>query len=370
MKRGAAGGRWARPGVGRGALFPRSVARPAAARRARNPEERALKRVASLLGLLIVSLALGPASMSGAAREPFRVGLVLDPQLAADAFFYGGLERAERELGVQGKVLVPSPREGFAPSLRSLARQKYDLIFGVGGSQVAPMEILARKFRNSRFAVLDVHTVPAGTPRNLWGVGFAEQEVGYLVGYLAARIEQRRPGRDVVSAVGGIKIPPVDAFIAGYRAGARRANPKVATLNGYSESFIDRTKCRTLALGQIAKGSGVVFNVAGYCGFGALEAAKRRGVWGIGVDVDQSSLGPHILTSALKRGSPAVFEVIRTARQGRFRGGRASVLGLREGAVALGRFSPKVPRSLIREVDRIRRQIIAGTITNIPSTVR
>lgn len=329
-----------------------------------------MKRVASLLGLLTASLALGPASMGVAAREPFRVGLVLEPQLAADPFFYGGLERAERELGVQGKVLVPSPKEGFAPSLRSLARQRYDLIIGVGGSQVAPMEILARRFPYSRFAVLDVHAVPAGTPRNLWGVGFAEQEVGYLVGYLAARMEQRRPGKDVVSAVGGIKIPPVDAFIAGYRAGARRANPKVATLNGYSDSFIDRAKCRTIALDQIAKGSGVIFNVAGYCGFGALEAAKQRGVWGIGVDVDQSSLGPHILTSALKRGSPAVFEVIRVAKQGGFRGGRASVLGLRAGAVALGRFSSRVPRSLIREVDRVRRQIIAGAITDIPSTLK
>jgi basic membrane protein A len=321
-----------------------------------------------VLALMAVSLVLVPASSS--ADRPLRVGLVLLPGLAPDDFWTGGLRRAVRELGVEGKLLVPSAKEGYLPSFRSLARQRFDLIIAATNEPVPAMQIAAREFPNARFAVLDVHSLPARPPRNLWGVGFAEQEVGFLAGYVAARMEQRRPGKDVVSAVGGIKIPQVDHFIAGYRAGARRANPRIVTLHDYANSFSDQQKCRSVARSQIAKGSGVVFDVAGYCGLGTLAAAKSEGVFAVGVDEDRSSLGPHVLTSALKDGRSAVFEVIRATMRGRFAGGRATVVGLRSGAVGLGRFSPRVPRELIRDVDRIRRQIEAGTIRGIPTTVR
>ena len=105
-----------------------------------------------------------------------------------------------------------------------------------------------------------------------------------------------------ISVVGGVKIPPVDSFIAGYRAGAKKCVPSMKVLIGYSQDFIAQDKCKALALNQIAAGSKVVFNVAGPCGLGALEAAKEQSVWGDGVDVDQSYLGPQVLTSALKRG--------------------------------------------------------------------
>ena len=88
------------------------------------------------------------------------------------------------------------------------------------------------------------------------------------------------------------------------------------------------------------------------------------------MDVDQSSLGPHILTSAVKRFDAAVLETVRAAKAGRFLGGRTTVLRLRDRAVALGRISPKVPRSFVSQVERIRRQIVAGTIRGIPTEVR
>jgi basic membrane protein A len=295
---------------------------------------------------------------------------VLSPGLAQDDFWSGGLERAVRELGVGGKLLVPGPKEGYLPSYRSLARAGYGLILAGGNSSLADVERAAREFPHTRFVLLDVHSLPARSPANVWGVGFAEEQVGYLVGYLAARMEQGRPGRHAISSIGGIKIPPVDHFIAGYQAGARRADAGVATLNDYSNSFTDRDKCGNIAEDQIAKGSGVVFGVAGYCSSGALDAAERRGVWGIGIDVDASGRGPHVLTSALKDGQAAVLEVIRATLQGRFAGRRVTVLGLKSGAVRLGRFSPRVPGALRRELARIRGQIVAGTISGIPTTVR
>jgi basic membrane protein A and related proteins len=183
-------------------------------------------------------------------------------------------------------------------------------------------------------------------------------------------MEQRVAGRDVVSSVGGVEVPQVDHFVAGYQAGARSANPRIVTLNDYSNSFVDPAKCQTVARGQIAEGAGVVFGVAGYCSYGALDAARREGVWAIAADFDESRRGPHVLTSALKDGRSAVFDVIRAAMAGTFRGGRVTVLGLRSGAVGLGRFSPEVPRSVVRQVQRVRRRIVAGAIGAIPTTVR
>src|SRR5207302_9155285 len=130
------------------------------------------------------------------------------------------------------------------------------------------------------------------------------------------------------------------------------AFPKVQPVNGYAQSFDDQAKCKEVALNQIGRGSVVVFQVAGNCGLGALDAAKEQHVWGIGVDADQSFLGPHILTSATKKVDRAVFLAIKSVKDGKFHGGDA-VYGLREGGVGLGKVSPKVPRSEVAAVKRI-----------------
>ena len=117
----------------------------------------------------------------------------------------------------------------------------------------------------------------------------------------------------MISVVGGVKIPPVDTFLAGYQAGAKACNPAIKVLVGYSQDFIDQAKCKTVAQNQIDSGSQVVFAVAGPCGLGALDAAKQAGAWGVGVDVDQSYLGKHILTSAVKRVDRGVYLAIQGA---------------------------------------------------------
>ena len=143
----------------------------------------------------------------------------------------------------------------------------------------------------------------------------------------------------MVSTVGGQKIPPVDHYIAGFQAGAKKAFPGVETLNGYSQDFVDQAKCKEIALDQIAQGSKVVFQVAGQCGLGALDAAKEKGVQGIGVDNDQSFLGDHILTSALKKVDEAVFESIKRAQEGTFKGGTDVVATVENGGVGIGKIS-------------------------------
>jgi basic membrane protein A len=327
-----------------------------------------------VLPLCVLAAALALAGAAPAAQEEtFRVGLVTEPQgvnVPIYRLMRDGLERAVRELGVQGRVLTPSPREGYLPSFLSFARQNYDLVIAPAGTQIQALDAAARRFPQIHFVLLDnPHTALSHRPKNVAAVVFAEQEIGYLTGYLAALMESRGPGKHVISSVGGFKYAPVDRFIAGYQAGARKADPQITTLNAYAFDFLDRAKCRQAALAQIAKGSGVVFQVAGACGLGALEAAKANGVWGIGVDIDQSFLGKHILTSATKRFDVAVFDLIREARRGRFEGGRTKILRLRDGALDLGRISAEVPRSFVARIERVRRQIVSGRI-GVPRTIR
>jgi basic membrane protein A len=259
-------------------------------------------------------------------------------------------------------VLTPAPKEGYVPSLSVLARQKYDLVIG-GGFYTAPaIDRVAAAFPGTRFAIIDAHRDLAPRPENVLDVQFSEEQAGYLAGHLAALVLTLAPGAEVISSVGGQQVPAVERFIAGYQAGARGANADVATLNTYTDDFLDPVKGRSVALSQIAKGSRVVFQVASVCGLGALEAAGERDVWGIGVDVDQSHLGRHILTSAVKRLDVAVFDTIEELTRGTLQTGRTASFSLRNGGVGLGTISSEVPRSLTAAIEDVRAEIVAGNL--------
>ena len=299
-------------------------------------------------------------------NKRFRVGLVLEPTGIDNPYMHGaylGIERAVRELGVKGRVLTPAPREGYAPSLSLLARQKYDLVIGPGGYGAAAIDSVATRFRETRFATFDAaHSALAHRPKNVQALVFSEEQAGYLAGHLAALVLTLSPGDDVISSIGGQPVPAVERYLAGYRAGARAANPRATVLNSYTDDFWDPAKGKSVALSQIAKGSRVVFQVASVCGLGALEAAREHGIWGIGVDVDQSHLGRHILTSAVKRLDMAVFDTIEELVRGTLKTGRTSRFSLRNGGVGLGPISPEVPASIVAEIERIRAEMVAGTI--------
>ncbi len=266
-------------------------------------------------------------------------------------------------------MLQAATAADYVPNMASLVRQDYDLIIGVGFAQGDAVAKAASRFPDTKFEIIDVdQSGLQGKPENVVGLLFKEEQVGYLAGYAAALAEKRRPGADIVSSVGGMKEPPVDRFIAGYQAGAKAALPGVKVLNGYSQDWDDVAKCKELALTQIEQGSHVVFQVAGGCGLGALDAAKEKQVWGIGVDADQSFLGPYVLTSALKRVDEAVFSTIESVQDGSWKGGRNLVFGLSQNGVGLGTFSPKVPQADRAAIDAVAKKIAAGDVT-IPTTV-
>ena len=295
-----------------------------------------------------------------------RVGLVVEPTGIESPYLHGaylGLERTVRELGIRGRVLTPAPKEGYVPSLSLLARQKYDLVISFGFFAAAAIDRVATEFPETKFASIDyAHDDLAHRPPNVVGLVFREEQAGYLAGHLAARVLTLSPGEEVISSVGGQRVPAVEKYIAGYQAGARGANPRITTLNGYTDDFWDPAKGRSVALSQIARGSRVIFQVASTCGLGALEAAGERGIWGIGVDVDQSHLGRHILTSAVKRMDLAVFDMIEALARGTLETGRTSYFSLRNGGVGLGMISARVPHSLKAEIEDVKAEIAAGKI--------
>ena len=100
-----------------------------------------------------------------------------------------------------------------------------------------------------------------------------------------------------------------------------------------------------------------------------INAAKEKGVWGIGVDADQSYLGPQVLTSAMKRVDTSVYSTIEQVIAGRFAGGRNAVFSLKNNGVGLGKISAKVSAADVAKTKLIAKQIAAGKIVHIPTSV-
>ena len=325
--------------------------------------------IGAVLGLALVA----GACSGGDGGGKLTVGLVTDVGGLNDRSFNAlankGIKRAESELGVETRVLISESNGDYVPNLTTLAQQRYDLIVPVGFLMADATNTVATKIPNAKFAIVDFSAAALkDKPKNVEGLLFKEQEAGYLAGYLAG-LWAKDNGAKTISSVGGQKIPPVDHYIAGYQAGAKAAYPQIETLNGYSQDFVDQAKCKEIALDQIQRGSKVVFQVAGGCGLGALDAAKEKGVQGIGVDADQAYLGDHILTSALKKVDVAVFDAIKRVQEGKFKGGTDVVATVENGGVGIGKLGPEGEK-YADQVKKIQDQIAAGEIPDIPDTVK
>ena len=338
-----------------------------------------VKRKWPWLVTLLVVLALAAAGCGGgeeaATTGPgaattggpsIKVGLVTDIGGLNDRGFNSlankGLEDAEAQLGVQGRVLESKSDADYIPNLSELGDQGYDLIISVGFLMTDATAQAAKAYPDSTFAIVDSAFDPPLD--NAQGLLFKEQETGCLVGVVGALTSKT----GTITWVGGQKIPPVDRFIAGYEFCAKKANPDIKVDGSYSQDFVDQAKCKEIALDQISKGSDVVFQVAGGCGLGALDAAKEKGVWGIGVDADQSFLGDHILTSAVKRVDVAVFKTIQSVQNGEKVGGGVTTFGLKEDGVGLGTVSPEVPQDVLDKADEFKKMILDGSL-QVPDTV-
>ncbi len=323
-----------------------------------------------IVGALVASLALVSIA-TGATADKDYGAIVTDTAGLNDRSFNflanKGRLLAEDVLTMDTRAFISKTSADYLPNLAAAAREA-----GSGGIVVANGFLLggdtntaAGQFKNTNFAIVDFPWVAlADKPANAAGLTFKAQESGYLVGYLAALMAKAKGGKQVLSAVGGQKIPSVDSWIAGYRAGAQKVNPKMKVLIAYSGQFPPSAapKCKEIALAHIARGAQSVFQVAGGCGLGALDAAKQKKVWGIGVDADQSYLGRHILTSGVKRVDAAVFAAFKASQAGTFQGGRDFVFNLKNGGMSVGIISPAVPRALVAAMNAQQKLIINGKV--------
>ena len=323
---------------------------------------------------LVAVSALTVASIGSAkpaAPAKFRVALVTDVGGLNDKSFnalaYKGLKDAQKKLGIDGRVFISKSSADYIPNLTTGARG-YDLVVGVGFLMADQVAAVAKRFPDKKFAIVDFAAAGLkGKPKNARGILFAEQDAGCLAGVAAAWSSKS----GVIGSVGGLKIPPVDHYIAGYQYCAKKYKPGTKTLNDYSQDFVDQAKWKGIALNQVQQDADVIFQVAGACGLGALQAAKDSKDWGIGVDADQFYLGKHVLTSALKKVDVGVFDTIKLAGSSKWKGGVDGIYSAKNGGVGVGKVSTSAPRrtALINLLGKWQKDLASGKVKP-PSTVK
>ncbi|RYZ42339.1 MAG: BMP family ABC transporter substrate-binding protein [Myxococcaceae bacterium] len=272
-------------------------------------------------------------------------------------------------LGITPVVLQSRVAEDYEPNLQLLAEQQVSLAMGVGFMLENAVEQVARRNPKLPFLLVDSPLLDAQgralSLPNVRTVIFREEEGCFLAGALAGLVT--KTGR--VGMVGGMRIPLVQRYEAGFRAGVAATNPKATVLVNYTGSFTDFALGKQVGQDLLLKNTDVLFAAAGVDGLGAIQAVKEareagRSVYVIGVDSDPSHLAPQaVLSAVLKRVDLVVYEAIRDQRQGRLQGGNLS-LGLREGGIALAPVRLDFPgrQDALRTVDALRARIISGEL--------
>jgi basic membrane protein A len=330
-----------------------------------------------LLALLAINIALLVAGWAVIGEGPpkagkgIRVGIVFDVGGKNDRSFneaaYRGLERARKELGVETAYIEPSEGADREAAMRRLAARGYHLVIGVGFIFSPDLERLAKQFPNTKFAGVDyAASEGVGEIPNLVGLRFREHDGSFLVGAIAGMLTRTK----TVGFVGGMEIPLIRKFEAGFTAGVKHVCPACRVLAAYAGSepkaFADPPYGQVLASAQFGKGADIIYHAAGKTGDGVFAAARRRGARAIGVDSDQHDLAPCcIVTSMVKRVDLAVLDLIKELSAHQWHGGIRE-LGLKEGGVGFvaeekNRFL--LPIDVVTRANKLREQIIAGEIT-------
>lgn len=339
-----------------------------------------LLAVAALLTIHVVLLFVRPRGVADAAGDGPHAGVVFDVGGRGDKSFndgaYLGAENAERDLGANVRFVEPGEGSDREAGLRLLAAQGMDIVIGVGFIFSDDLTGLAQEYPQVNFAGVDyaLRVDGAGNvvepPPNLAALKFREEEGSFLVGALAALVG----GSKRVGFVGGMDIPLIHKFEAGYRAGVLHVCADCTVVSQYAgvtpEAFRNPGRGQELALSQYQSGVNVIFHASGSTGLGVFEAARRTRKLAIGVDADQYSEAPgYILTSMVKGVDAVVYDAIRRVREGTFRGGIYSY-GLAEGGVGYvydEHNRALIPDNVHARIEQLRQEIIEGRIV-VPST--
>jgi len=283
-----------------------------------------------------------------------------------DSLAYQGLEDAAKEYGMQVKLIEARDRTEYESQIQAMAELGYDIVFALHDYFGEPMKVVAKMYPNTKFVLVDSQIV--GDTANMLSVAMEPQEGCYLAGIAAARATKAKK----VGFIGGLDHPIIIQFLAGFEAGLKSIDPSICISIAFSGVFDDPVKGREMAMAMIDKGVDVIMHAADFTGVGVLKAAAERGVWGIGVDLDQSDVAPgHVLASALKDARGAVHEAVRMVVEERFKPG-LMIYGIQQGADLIAipsalPFYKQNPR-VLQEIADARKKIEAGQIVVPKST--
>ena len=347
------------------------------------------KILALLLALmLVVAFAPGcaaeeePATEEPVAEEPvaeepaLRTPMITDTACLGDKSFndltWSGFESAESELNVEIKALESATINDYEPNLEELALAGYSPLVATGFLLTDTVSKVAPQYPDTMFINIDGFFDPV--PANVVGVGFKEHEGSYLAGVVAGlatkdTFDDRLNDKNIIGFVGGMDVPLIRKFQAGFEAGAKSVNPDVQVIGLYTGSWDDVAKGKELGLSLIDQGADVIFAAAGGCGEGTVRACQEKGALFIGVDADQyntiSDSGDVMLTSMMKNIDVVVFDLIEDMVNGEFPAGTMQVFGLAEGGVGLAPyhdFESKVPQAIKDAVDKATDDIVSGKV--------
>jgi len=320
----------------------------------------------ALVAALAVGTAFGGSSKANAPKAGYKAALVSDVAGFNDNGFnknqLKGLKQAAKKLNGTAFPIVSHSSSDYQPNYNTAVHDGAQIIIAAGFLLGPTVKQYAQQYPNTKFAITDDPVSDIGGFKNEEGITYATQEGGCLVGVLAAKMAQKM-GHKVIGVAGGLKIPPVDSYIAGYKYCAQKAVKGTKVVVQYSGDFVDQSKCSAIAQNEIqGKKAQVVFQVAGLCGDGALKEASKLHKWGIGVDADEYSVAGRILTSALKKTDVGVYDTIVGAANGHFKGGKDLLFNLKNNGVGVGKISPKVPKSWITLMKSYKTKIIQGKL--------
>ncbi|WP_243717435.1 BMP family ABC transporter substrate-binding protein [Actinomadura sp. KC345] len=315
------------------------------------------------------------ADTGGGDGDTMKVGLAYDIGGRGDQSFNdsaaAGLDRAKKELGVETEEISAKPDESDADKesrLRLMANQGVNPIMGIGFAYTAAVNKVAKEFPDTKFLVVDADGCKVEGP-NVAAACFAEAEGSYLVGAAAAL----KSKTGTIGFIGGVNVPLIQRFQAGYEAGAKKAKPDIEILpakyltqppnfNGFQDTSLGNEAAK----GQLDQDADVIYHAAGAAGIGVIKTVGAAKKWVIGVDSDQynqpavAGVKEQILTSMVKNVDVAVFDFIKSVDDDQFKAG-SKVYDLKSGGISYSTSGGKVD-DIKEQLEKLKAQIVSGEI--------
>ena len=321
--------------------------------------------------LLVVGMILMSVSGLAVQAAPLKVAMVVAGTLGDRSFYDSGNEgitQAVKELGIEAKVFecrsVPS---AFSEQIIAAA-QSYEVVFTIGWELVDPLLEIAPEFPEVKFIHIDAAIEDV---TNVSSIDYLENEGSFVAGAMAALMttkaeDEKINDQKIIGAVGGMDIPVIRNFVAGYEAGAKYIDPDIKLEVGFVGSFEDPAKGKEMALTLFNKGADIIFQIAGNTGNGVIEAAKEANFYAIGVDSDQGYIAPgFIMGSMMKRVGLSIFETIRNVIDGSYKDGSVITYGIAQNGVGMSNdddMKKIVGDDVMKKLEDIEKGIVDGTI--------